>query len=270
MQEASSDPRRMDAADIVRCIGKGVQSAMKTNRLFLGIDRVETEIADVRPEYVTTVKVAERLIDAGHVVSLETLMKTLRQNAMGLVRLRNRENREGSESILEPLKKNRFGKKDSWRLDILVRSCEEMSPPMLLAEVKLGVRNVDGIRKDVDRIVKLLAMYHDAELMEEHDIYGAVVFHSLVEGEEKDRSSTRGSKLLTRIQDHLKQRSSCHRWLKHKVDFLHRFEVTEPISGYQEFHEDGTVESVFQKHQYTFVPGLVLMGNARDVETVDF
>lgn len=270
MQATNPYPPRMKADDIVGCIGKGVRNALKTNRLFLGIDRIETENADIRPEYVTTVKVAESLISADHVVSLETLMKTLRRDAMGLVRLRNLRNQEAIDCILEPLRKIRFGKKDSQRLDILVRSSEEMSPPMLLAEAKLGVRNVNGIHEDVDRIVKLLSMYYEAKLMKEHDIYGAVVFHSLKEGEKTVRSNVRGSKLLENIRAHLEGLSSTYMWLKHKADFLHSFEVTEPISGYQEIHEDGTVENVFQKDQFVFVPGLILLGSANDVETVAF
>lgn len=270
MQASSPYSPRMKAADIVCCIGKGVRNALKTNRLFLGIDRVETQNADIRPEYVTTVKVAESLISADHVVSLETLMRMLRREAMGFVRLRNSGNQEAHQRILESLKKIRFGKKDSQRLDILVRSSEEMSPPMLLAEAKLGVRNIAGIRRDVDRIVDLLAMYHEAKLMKEHDIYGAVVFHSLEEGKETVRSTIRESKLLEDIRTHLEELSRIHKWLKHRAAFLHGFEVTEPIGGYQEFHGDGTVENVFQKDQFVFVPGLILLGNSDDVETVAF
>ena len=106
--------------------------------------------------------------------------------------------------------------------------------------------------------------------MEEYDIYGAVGFHSLVEGEEKDRSSTRGSKLLTKMRAHLKQCSSCHPWLKHKVGFFHRFEITEPVGGYEELYVDGTVKSISRKDQFAFSPGLVLMGGGDDIETVPF
>ena len=68
----------IDAAYVVERIGKGVREALKTNQLFLGVEQFEFENADIRPEYVTTVKVAEQLTDPEFFVSLEARMKTLR------------------------------------------------------------------------------------------------------------------------------------------------------------------------------------------------
>ena len=269
MQQNNTHPHRMNAQDVVNHIGKGVRCALETNRLFLGIEKSETENAGIHPEYVATVKVAENLIDARYIVSLEARMRDIRTNAIGLVRLRNLRCRKVRERILAAMGEFKFGKKDSRRLDILVRS-EGDSPPILFAEVKLGVRNVAGILKDIERIFRLLDMHHQAELMKCDDIYGAIVFHSMVEGKAKSGNIGHGSKFLCEIRKDLKEKSQHYKWLKCEADFLYSFQLKEPISGYEEFHEDGTVENIFQKAGFAFTPGLVLLGNADDVKTVNF
>ena len=259
----------MNAHDVVNHIGKGVRCALETNRLFLGIERSETENAGIHPEYVATVKVAENLIDARFNVSLEAHMKDIRTHAIGLARLRGIQCPEARKGILARMKKFVFGKKDSQRLDILVHS-EGDSPPILFAEVKLGVGNVAGILKDIERIIRLLDMHHKAELMKGDDIYGAVVFHSMVEGEAKSGNKGHGSKLLCKIHKYLTDQSRCYSWLNSKAGFLCSFQLKEPISGYKEIHEDGTAENIFQKSGFAFTPGLVLLGNADDIKTVKF
>ncbi|WP_148560934.1 hypothetical protein [Magnetospira sp. QH-2] len=73
----------MNAQEVVNRIGDGVKAALNTNQLFLGVEQFEFENADIHPEYVTTVKVAENLTGPSVVVSLETHMKTLRHQALG-------------------------------------------------------------------------------------------------------------------------------------------------------------------------------------------
>ncbi len=46
----------MGADEIVRRIGKGVRAALTTNERFLGAEQFAFENADIRPEYVATVK----------------------------------------------------------------------------------------------------------------------------------------------------------------------------------------------------------------------
>ena len=263
----------MEASDIVERIGKGVQAALKTNQLFLGIEQFEFENADIHPEYITTVKVGEQFTEPEYIVSLETQMKTLRRDAKGIVRLKNCVSKSAWESAgktIERLDNYKFGKKDRERIDILVRPFDAMVPPVLVGEVKLGVRNLKGITTDIDRIMHLLCMYEEADLLKRHRMYGAVVFHLMLDGKATDALSPHASNLLAKIRDHLKDISSSKPWLKHRADLLHSFQVSEPVSGYREFHEDGTVENVFGKDRFTLAPGLVLLGTVEDVETVDF
>ena len=263
----------VDAAYVVERIGKGVQEALKTNQLFLGVEQFEFENADIRPEYVTTVKVAEQLTDPELIVSLEARMKMLRHHAAGIVRLRNCGSSakwERGSKLIERLRGYEFGKRDGERLDILVRSMDAAAPPVLVAEAKLGVRNLAGIVTDIDRIFRLFRMYREVEVLDCHSMYGAVVFHLMLDGKDTDALTRRSSNVLNAVRAHLKELSDTHQWLRHKADLLRSFDIAEPVYGYREFHEDGSYENVFGKDQFAFAPGLVLLGNADDIGSVAF
>ena len=260
----------MNAKDIVSRVGAGVQAALKTNQLFLGIEQFEFENADIHPEYVTTVKVSEHLTDPEHVVSLETHMKTLRAQALFLVRIRNNKPPEKRREIEGLIRSYKFGKKDSQRLDILVRTADKSSLPLLLVEAKLGIHNLPGVIEDVDRVVKLLFMYDDAALLSDNPIYGAIVFHLMQEGGAADDLNYRASNFLTGINAYLNNLTLKRSWLKYKAGLLSSSQIIEDVSGYQEFHDDGTVEDIFGKDRFFFAPGLILLGNADDIENVNF
>lgn len=263
----------IDAAYVVERIGKGVQTALKTNQLLLGVEQFEFENATIRPEYVTTVKVAEQLTDPGLVVSLETRMKMLRHQAARLVRLRNCGSKpewERARKLVKRLDKYRFGESDGQILDMLVLRADPVAPPALVAEVKLGAGNRARIIKDIDRIICLLCMYEEAEVLDQHRMYGAVVFHSMREDQNGKRLRTDASKLLGAIRDHLKDMSSSCPWLNYKADLLSSYGTSEPVYGYRAFYDDGSYEDVFGKQGFAFAPGLVLLGKAGDIASTPF
>lgn len=265
----------MRAEEIVERIGTGVRNALDTNNLFLGVEAEIFENADIHPEYVTTVKVGEALIDAKHVVSLETQMRQLRALARRMAKLKTIKQKGKSSSIDAALTPYVFGKSDRQRLDILVRGADGEWPPILMAEAKLGARNLPGILFDVDRIIRLFDMLKAVDLNSDVT-YGAVVFHLMEEktpdqkGNVVSTSSNRAKHLLNGIRAHLKDSLQSRSWLHSKADLLKSAKLNKPMNGYVETHDDGTNEQVFAKHGFSFVPGLVLLGSASDVDTVAF
>ncbi|CCQ74245.1 hypothetical protein [Magnetospira sp. QH-2] len=155
-------------------------------------------------------------------------------------------------------------------MDILVRPSETLSPPHLMAEAKLGSHNLPGVLEDINRIVSLLSMYELSGAFENNAIYGAVVFHIMREGANPNDLMSKASSFLQGIDAHGSTLTGTHTWLKLKSGLLSSSQIVEGVSGYQEYHDDGTVEDVFGKDQFAFMPGLVLVGNASDVENVNF
>lgn len=260
----------MNAQDVVDKIGAGVRAAWKTNQLFLGIEGYEFENADIHPEYVTTVKIAENLTGPDVVVSLETHMKMLRRQAIGIGYQNNSTDKEYRAKIEKQISRYKFGKKDSQRLDVLVMPGDGLSPPYLMAEAKLGAHNLSGVREDINRIAKLLCMYEESGAFKAHDIYGAVVFHLMQEETDAQGLQARAEKFLSRISQHLLSLSSKHLWLKSKAGLLTSYRVVEDVSGYHEDYDDGPEDPVFSKYGFAFMPGLVLLGNAADVSIAKF
>jgi hypothetical protein len=266
----------MDAAEIVRLIGEGVKKALKTNEFFLGVEEFDFENADIHPEYITTVKVGEQLTGVDRVVSLETNMKTLQRQAYMTVRMKALAARSGNPlkrpapvsnlGIDQVRDKYSFGKK---RVDIVVRRSSDPLP-MLIAEAKLGSRNIGGIINDIERIVTLLTMYHEFELLSAGDIYGAVVFHVMKEGAAATSVVSKSQTVLIGINNFLAGLSLTHTWLQHKAGLLKSAQIYQPVRGYEEAHEDDQVEQVLGKDQFFFAPGLVLLGNAQDIVHATF
>lgn len=257
----------INAQDIVEQIGNGAAEALNTNKLFLGIEEDEFNNADIHPEYVTTVEVAKKFTAPDRYVSLETHMKELREQARMLARLRQKDKVEWAkiDSVLAPYK---FGKKDSQRLDILVRSSDVTKLPLLIAEAKLGVDNVPGVILDIERVVRLLTMYQDLKLLDSHVVYGAVLFHSMDEGNDTGSMSQKATDLLAEINTHLKGVTGAKSWLKAKAGLLTHGSKVQPITGYREYYPDEKMENIFAKDSFSFAPGLVLLGNASDVTAV--
>lgn len=260
------------AAYFVSRIGAGVSEALNTCRFFLGIETETFENADIHPEYVTTVEVAKKLTGVDRHVSLETHMKELRRQAGGLARLRSTNDRQRWVEIAELLKEYKFGEKDSRRLDIVVRPSSEDRPPLLLAEAKLGISNVAGVIQDIDRVTCLLTMYHRLGLLDHHQTYGAILFHSAKEGGGEKAAALAAQKLLTTVRAHLSSVTETYPWLHAKAGILAANAQHQPVQAYWEQYgeREGEGEFVFAKTSFTFAPGLILLGNGEDVDTVAF
>ena len=260
----------IDAQEIVTSIGMGVADAFATNRLFLGVDVDAFQNADIHPEYVTTVEVAKRLTAPDRQVSLEAHMKELRKQARSLSWMAlggNKAVLPGIDSTLAPYQ---FGKKDSQRLDILVRLADALQPPLLIVEAKLGIRNLPGVIQDIERIVRLLDMYKALGLLDKYTVYGAAVFHSMEAGNDTGAAGAKAQMLLQGVQTHLASVVAARSWLKAKAELLQHGAITQPVIGYTEHYDDGSSEAVFAKDSFHFAPGLVLLGNANDVTTAKF
>lgn len=260
----------INATEIINAIGDGVAEALKTNTLFLGVEVGTFNNADIHPEYVITVEVAKRLAALDRRVSLETHMKELRRAAGGMAKLRSRSSGATLTDIEDILARYRFGKKDSQRLDILVRSSDGLLPPLLIAEAKLGVKNASGVIQDIDRVATLFSMYNDLQLLEQNNVYGAVLFHSMEEGNAVGTESQKAQDLLARLGVYLTDLRRRMPWLNAKAGLLTIGRKIQPVEGYKEIYPDGSSEDVFAKDSFTFAPGLVLVGNAQDVATATF
>lgn len=261
-----------DAQHFVSCIAAGVTEAFQTCRFFLGVETETSENADIHPEYVTTVEVAKKLTGVDRYVSLETHMKDLRAQAGSLARLHSTTNRGQWDEIAKLLKEYRFGRKDSCRIDIVVRPSANDRPPLLLAEAKLGVGNVTGIIKDIERVTRLLTMYHRLRLLERNHVYGAVVFHSAKEGGDKDAAVTAAQKLLSTVDAYLSSLTATYPWLNAKAGLLSSEALHQPVQGYWEQYGEGEDEGemTFAKTSFTFTPGLVLLANSEDIHAARF
>src|SRR5271170_7198611 len=143
------------AQEVVNAIGNGVLQALNTNQLFLGVEEDAFNNADIHPEYVTTVEVAKQLTAPDRIVSLETHMKVLRRDARSLaLSFKDVLNKQKCADVDDILARYRFGKKDSQRLDVLLRSSSPDEAPLVIAEAKLGVHNLLGILEDINRVVR--------------------------------------------------------------------------------------------------------------------
>jgi len=253
-------------------IGMGVAEAFATCKFFLGLETEAFENADIHPEYVTTVEVAKKLTDWDRYVSLETHMKDLRGQAGRLARMRSIGNPQAWKMITDTLGQYKFGVKDSWRIDIMVRPSDEQKPPLLLAEAKLGVGKVRGIIQDIDRIMQLLRMYHQLKLLDDHPVYGAVLFHSFMEGGDAQAADRAAQRLLDEVNKYLSLLTSENNWLHAKAGLLSTHALHQPVQGYCEKYseEDGSDEYVFAKKSFTFAPGVVFFSHRSDVDDVKF
>lgn len=260
----------MDAQYIVDQIGLGVTDALNTAQFFLGIEEFEFTNADIHPEYITTVKVGERFTGPDRVVSLETSKGTLLKQALKLAHLHNWSDKVAQQSAGAELGVYKFGKKNTQRIDVVVRPSESSAPPMLLAEAKLGVRNLQGVLEDINRVVKLIAMYRRAIGPGNHYPYGAVVFHAMKEKANEDELQHFASNLLKGIVAHMSTICVSTPWIKYSSGLLTRHKVTKGVSGYTELLPDGSTEDVFAKDAFAFAPGMVLLGTANDITSVQF
>tara|TARA_R110001583_G_scaffold165766_1_gene318492 strand:+ start:1532 stop:2326 length:795 start_codon:yes stop_codon:yes gene_type:complete len=261
-----------NAQYFVNRIGEGVNEALNTCRFFLGVETEAFENADIHPEYVTTVEVAKKLTGIDCYVSLETHMKDLRRQAGGAARLRSIGKTEKRKEINTILKKYKFGKKDSCRIDIVVRPSDASMPPLLLAEAKLGVGNVKGIIQDIDRVLRLLKMYDQLGLLDTNPVYGAVLFHSSREDGDETGADEAAQDLLATVNAYLSSLKTANKNLHTKAGLLSSQADHQPVQGYWEQYGEGEDEGeyVFAKTSFTFSPGLVLLSHKADVEKAKF
>lgn len=262
----------MKAQDIVDRIGSGVAKALATKSLFLGLEGGTYDNPELKPEYVTTVKVGEALIDASHVVRLEASMRRLRDATLAHARMKLINKKDELAKLEAAFQPFNFGKK---RLDVLVLSPNGFEPPILMAEAKLGVGNIAGVLRDIERVVTLFQMLDLAGLRSD-TTYGAIVFHFMHEDTVDDsggivRATTAGANLLLDgVANQLAFLAQARPWLNAKAGLLTTAGHSTTTSGHLEVYDDGSVNGEFEKHGYTFVPGLILLGSAPDVKTVRF
>lgn len=255
--------------EIVKAIGKGVANALNTNELFMGIEASTFENTDIHPEYITTVEVAKNLVAIDRRVSLEALMRKLRTQAKFLALINEISNPDARRKIEGKLKKYKFGKKDSYRLDILVQRDDTNTLPLLIAEAKLGSRNLKGITQDVKRIMRIFDMYNELNLLARQSMYGAVVFHTMEEGNGTGVAGHKATSLLNEINKYLSKEKTARPWLRFKSGVIKTNGIANPITAYTEDYPDGTSSEVFAKDCYYFAPGIIILGNAPDIDDVD-
>lgn len=259
----------MDAAEIIDRVGAGVLAALDTSERFLGVEAFAYRNADIKPEYITTVKVAEQLTAPERVVTLEASMKGLRGRAAGVGRWNNLNSKSAWSAITAAIRQANyaFGKE---RVDIRVDEASGDRPPLLIVEAKLGVQNTKGVEKDIDRLVNLFDLYENTGALTKHVMYGAVVFHAMQEQGTKDTLPAFSQKMFEHIEAHLRVLRLARPHLNFRANPLSATLRIGDICGDIEVHPDGTVERTFEKHGYAFQAGLVLIGNALDVLTVKF
>lgn len=258
----------MNAQKVVNCIAQGMRSAHALSKSFLGAEQIYYEVPIIRPEYLATVKIAEQLTDPSMCVTLEASMKDLRSKVCSELRIMKNNLPKGwSKSIGERF---RFGKKDGERLDILVSPSVAFEYPILLLEIKLSAKNISGLKKDVDRVLKVMSMYNELDVLKKQKIYAAVVFHELIEGVGIVDYNKSLKKYIQKLGEFCESKSKEHKWLRHKVGLLMRAAVSEPIKGQEIVYAEGQTELEFCREQYVFSPGLILLGNAPDIQTVEF
>ena len=256
----------MDAQSIVNDIGAGVKNALYTCERFLGLDRIQEENADIHTEYIMTVKIAEEFARADVVVRLENQMNELRNRAKSSIRHKYPDDlKQGNKEMLTLEKMYSFGQK---RIDISVAPNDERLPPHLITEIKLGVGNKAGIHDDMERVVKLMEMFKVSGALDEHSVYGAVIFHMLYENIDEDRMTEKSNQLIEDIKTIATMQQRKNSWLKFKVGILDKFSVVEDEPNPETTREDDAPEEL--KKNFKFAPALVLYGNADDVVNVDF
>lgn len=266
----------MKADDIVKSIARGAQNAFKTNTQFLGIEEETFNNANIRPEYIMTVKIGEALTDPSHIVSLETQFKHIRGYAQQIAIRREFGRRDKIDSIRSTLARYTFGKKDSQRLDILVRDANNDLPPLLMVEAKLGSSNISGIFEDVRRVARAIDMFDSIGLRDD-SMYGAVVFHVFEEDKMDDDNVINNHALdsfkstLNIIRAFLNNEiKHSFPWLRTRSDMLTVGAIKTNVTGYREYYGEDHFEDVFGKLGYYFIPGMILIGSSADIDTVSF
>ncbi|QWT19514.1 hypothetical protein KPL74_17420 [Bacillus sp. NP157] len=252
----------MDAKEITRRICAGVLNALDTKRLLFGIEGDSTNNPELRPEYITTIEVAKSLTDIDHDVCVEAPMKDLRAIALIFSML----NEQPGEVREEIRAKYLFGKKDSKRLDVLVMPGGVTGLPLLMVEAKLSVGNFSGIKKDIDRLIRIFDMFSEVGAFKPgRTLYAAAVFHEWIEGSDGGRASEAGARTVADIKSYLCTVQHGRPWLYTNAALLDTAALIVPAVTYVESYPDDTYEEVLTRKSLTFLPGLVLMGISPDV-----
>lgn len=252
----------MDANEIVKRISTGVLNALNVKRLLFGIEADSISNPELRPEYITTIEVAKSLTGIDHDVSVEAFMRDLRKNAL-MFAILNDQSADARRKLRDDY---RFGKKDSKRLDVLVMPDGASGLPLLMVEAKLSVSNLSGIKKDVDRLIRIFDMFNDAGALKPgKTLYAAAVFHEWIEGNDGGSASKTGARTVADMQSYLCTVRSGRPWLHTNVGLLETKALVLPAVTHREVYPDDTCEEVLTRKSLTFLPGLVLMGISPDV-----
>lgn len=274
----------MITADIVVGeMAKGVGRALQTSQLLLGAERLEFEHPEIQPEYLVTVEAAKALSGPDRTVGLEVLMKGVRENAARTARRHAFVTHRPLTSLgfLQQSAKidsivashtPQADDTDKKRFDIVVFSSERDVSPLLIAEAKLSRQTPAAICKDIMRVAKMLRLHHELEIGQ--STYGAVFFYRMLKrGKAVDSLNKRAEPLLRIIDTCLADLTTLpeYSWLRGRAGLLKRGSVVEAIQAYDLIDDVGqTIEPVYSRHGFAFAPGLVLLGEAADVDTVTF
>ncbi len=277
----------MNAKEIIDSVGKGINAAFQTSQKFLG-ERIFDENTRIKPEYISTVKIAEQLTGYDRVVKLENQMRGIGRKVLIDASCRPLPKAEGNNTPFEEMKlalqkeserrnessiriysgKYGFPRKSTKRIDITVASNQDSkkSAPFLLIEVKLGGNNKTKFIKDLDRLAKLISMYNDAGHLSDRNIYGVIVFELMKEDCNNEDLKKITKKRLSKLDLHLKKLAKSYDWLKYKVGLIEQHAITEDATGYETEDGNGNTYSELAKRGFAFSPAMVLIGNAADIK----
>lgn len=257
----------MKPNEIIECIGHGISDAFGVNDQFLGMDGSTYRNANIKPEYISTVKVGERFTGANRIVTLEMIMKDIR-HSLGIPMYEVNKPWEKYTALRNQIKnKYKFGKK---RIDVAVQNTSGPSnAPFLLIEIKLDPNNKKGIIEDLNRLIRLLDMYYYANVTKKLPVYAALAFAIQKEDCDKKGLYTFAKSTIEDIEEHLTSKKMKHTWLKAKVGIIaEHLKVTQPTAEELD-HGNGNTENVFAKSGYAFAPAMVLLGFEKDIENTN-
>jgi hypothetical protein len=261
----------MDAKEITQSIGRGIEAAFKTSKEFRGLEIVENN-TDIKPEYISTVKIGENLTGAYRIVELETKMGKIKRDILGNTFFNQPKKSVKFGSPWEQMEKLRkklldydLGKKGGKKIDVAVRKNEE-SPPFLLVEIKLSSCSIKKLKEDIDRLVMVLSMYFDAGLFSSKNIYGVLAFHFMKEESDESNLSDDACKRFTELNDYLTEKAEAYPWLNYNLGLIKDFSSSEDTTIFEEMDSDGKCHLELDKLGYNFSPAMVLLGNASDIK----
>ena len=256
----------MDANNIVMDIGKGYLMALEANKYLLGFEKYQITNADIRPEYVATVNIGRALVKPDASVTLEAQMRCVRNRALAVAKMNYAKHKNLSSWVAVQRIRYNFYHILSKRVDILVTPSTGFEPH-LMVEIKLGIKNSDGVCNDIDRIVRLLNLFQISGRAYNHKIYGAVTFHIMQEGVDECDVEVKLEKIVSKIKDCIMSLRKKHSWLKCKFGRIDNAYILGKARTCLEDYGIGKIEEVMAADKYIFEPIIILLGSTNDIES---